>query len=187
MSSDIEGTAFPASLALDVDYSAPPETNLDRVEREEELLAALRESERKFLEQKALYADLEQTMSNRLGGEITRQLQTDVERCFQQILLGLEEALSQILVPFLMEEVRRKTITELADLVRRELGDPDAPVINVRAPLELHDALARMSEQSSIALNLTESDEIEIAIGAQRVRFEQLSAQWLAVIEGIAQ
>jgi hypothetical protein len=165
---------------------AEPEGGADPVQREEALLSALREAEEKLQQQLLMQMERERELELRLGEELGRRLQSDISRSIEDLLEALEESLVHVLTPFLKEHARQKAIAELAEMVRREIQRSDTPVLEIRAPTRLHDALRAVGEEAKVSIAVAPSEIIEVVLTTERRRFEELSARWLEAIEGMA-
>lgn len=155
-------------------------------QREEALLAALKEAEEKLQQQLLAQAERERELELRLGEDLGRRLQSEVLRAVEGLLQAVEESLSQALTPFLNEHVRAKAIAELTELIRREIQRSDSPVLEIRAPTRLHDALRAVGDEANVSIAVAPSEIIEVVLTTERRRFEELSARWLEAIEGMA-
>lgn len=83
-----------------------------------------------------------------------------------------------------MKQWLNRSVAELGELVRRELQQADTPVLEIRAPSSLHDALRPLADEAGVSMIVTESDLVEVVLAAERRRFEDLSSRWLDAIKG---
>lgn len=146
--------------------------------REEELLAALRRVEIQLEECKRANTEKESQLRQQLGQELTDRLILEFDVALGELRQTIEDTLCQVLLPFLSDQARIRAVSNLFDLMRDELKRVDLPVIEIRAPVELHSALEKLSEYKEIAVTLTAADAIEIVYATHRSRFEELSSEW---------
>ena len=130
------------------------------------------------------YAEKERELLSRLGDDLSSRIATEMSRALDDVLGILEECLGEVLTPFLCDKARARATSRLLDLVREELRQTDDPVLEIRAPAELHDSLSLLREAADVSSTLTESGTVEIVRSAHRMRFEELSLRWCQVIEG---
>lgn len=148
------------------------------------LAASLAAAEERAAELADTLVRREQELRALLGEELGRRLEEGVSQGFATMQAVLEEALHDVLTPFLADAARRRVITELKNLLDKQLREADAPVMEIRVPPELHEALEAFCQQLAPAATLTAGDTIEVVFTGHRQRFEELSARWRAVIEG---
>jgi hypothetical protein len=151
-------------------------------QREEELLASLREAEERLEQQVLARAARERELETRLGEDLSRTLQAGIAKATGSLLGMIEESLAMALAPLLEEQARSRSIAELTELIRRELRQADTPVLEIRAPSHLHDALRPLAGEAGISMTMTESACVEVVLAAERRRFEDLSSRWLDAI-----
>lgn len=169
-----------------------PECDLDEsianavAQREEELLTAVREAEAKLEQQALSHAARERELEARLGAELGRRLQSEISSAFEGLLTTIEESLAQLLAPFLTEQARIRATADLMDLIRRDMQQSEAPLIEIRAPAGLHDAMRCLGDEAGIAVTDGSSDIVELVFSTDRRRFEDLSARWVETIGGQA-
>jgi hypothetical protein len=166
------------------DEKSCPEAPLEEADREEELRAALKRAEDQLEELSLVHAEKERQLVNRLGEELGRHISSAIDRAFGSALVMLEESLCQALLPFLGEQARMRALSDLRDLLVQELQQAEAPVLEIRAPAELHEALSVLRNHAGVSLTATECKTIEIVLVTERKRFEELSSRWLEVIQG---
>ena len=159
--------------------------NLEESEnREAELTASLAAAEERAAELADALVRREQELGALLGEELGRRLEEGISQGFAAMQAMLEETLHDVLTPFLADAARSRVITELKDLLKKQLREADAPVMEIRVPPELHEALERVCQQLAPSATLTAGETVEVVFTAHRQRFEELSARWRAVIEG---
>jgi hypothetical protein len=160
------------------------EITIVKPDPEEILRAALRRTEDQLEELSRAHAERERELMNRLGDELSRHIASEVDRAFDSALGMLEDSLCQALLPFLGEQARVRAVSGLRDLIEQELQQAGSPALEIRAPAELHDALAGLRERSGLLLTVTDCQTIEVVFSTERLRFEELSSRWLAIIQG---
>lgn len=153
-------------------------------QREEQLLASLREAEERLEQQLLAHGARERELEIQLGEDLCRRLQSGIAKATETLLGLLEESLADALGPFLQEQAVNRSVAELGELVRRELQQADTPVLEIRAPSSLHDALRPLADEAGVSMIVTESDLVEVVLAAERRRFEDLSSRWLDAIKG---
>lgn len=166
------------------DIAVPLVTEADAPSRDDELLEAPEQTEDRFAELIKAHAVREEELRSQLGSELNQRLEAEINRAFGALLGMLEDSLSQVLMPFLTVEVRIRAVSDLMKLIRQELREADGPVLEIRAPAAVHDALATLQDQSAVSITIAESATVEIILASQRARFEELSSRWCAAIEG---
>jgi hypothetical protein len=153
--------------------------------REEELLVALKHAEERIEETIRANAESESRLCQQLGCELASRLVAEINRALEDMLGLIEDSLFQVLVPFLSDEARTRSVSDLLDLIRQELRSAEVQALEIRAPAHLHKELAMLQEQSNVAVTVIDSETIEIVLTTQHLRFEELSSRWHASLEGI--
>lgn len=143
----------------------------------EELRARLAEAEETIATLRAEHARAGEELRQQLGEALAERIGAEIARGFDGLLSQLEGALTQVLTPFLSQAARDRAVTELKALLQRELASAAEPVVELRAPAELHEML------STLNVKLIEAEAVEIVFAGERQRFEELSARWCAMIE----
>ena len=144
----------------------------------DELRAKLAEAEETIATLQAEHARAEEELRQRLGEALAERIGVEIGRGLDGLLSQLEGALTQVLTPFLSQAARDRAVTELKALLQRELASAAEPVVELRAPAELHEML------STLNVGLVQAETVEIVFAGERQRFEELSARWCAMIEG---
>ena len=152
--------------------------------REEELGAALAAAEERAAELSAALVRREEELKAGVADELARRIEVEIGEAFEALLRRLEDALAEVLTPFLTHAAREKAMAELKELLSRALREADEPVLALRAPLEFHDRLEVLRPQLAVSAALGESAIIEIVFAGHRLRFEDLSSRWCAAIRG---
>jgi len=163
---------------------SPPSGYSDTQGREEELREALHKAEQRLEELSLAHAEKERELLNRIGDELTSRIAAEMSRALDDVLSKLEEALGDVLRPFLCEQARAKAVSSLIELVKEELRQTDDPVLEIRAPADMHEPLLALRELGDVSSTLIESRTVEIIRATNRIRFEELSLRWCQAIEG---
>ena len=177
-----DGLEEPACPIPELDIETDAVSAAAAAQREEELLTSLRETEERLEQQVLAHAARERELETRLGEDLSRTLQTGIAKATGSLLGMIEESLAMALAPLLEEQARSRSIAELTELIRRELQQADMPVLEIRAPSHLHDALRPLADEAGISMTMTESACVEVVLAAERRRFEDLSSRWLDAI-----
>jgi hypothetical protein len=173
-----------AALETMPDGEACPEGSPEAPDLEETLRAALRRAEEQLEKLSLVHAERERKLMDRLGEELAGHIASEIDRAFGSALGTLEESVCQALSPFLGEQARVQAVRELRNLIEQELLRADSPALEIRVPAELYDALAGVQESTGVSLTVTDCQTVEVAFAAERLRFEELSSRWLAIIQG---
>jgi hypothetical protein len=110
------------------------------------------------------------------------RISNDVEAAFTSFRELLEGALTDVLRPFLEEFVLSKVKSTLLDLVMKEIVDAGEPVLEIRAPSALHQALASRFSEMKLALALSDSPMVEVVSRAGPSRFADTADKWIRLI-----
>ena len=163
---------------------SPPANDTEAPNREEELLEALLNAEQRIEELSLTHAGKEKELLNRIGDELTSRIAAEMGRALDDVLSNLEETVGDVLRPFLCDQARARAVSSLLELVREELQQTDNPVLEIRAPVDMHEALLALRQSGDVSSMLTESRTVEIVRATNRIRFEELSLLWCQAIEG---
>jgi hypothetical protein len=96
--------------------------------------------------------------------------------------MSLESAFMEVLMPFVSERIREKALNELLDLLSRELADLDSPLIEVHAPVELHERISEVLRERSIAAGISEAETLQVVSAGRKIRFESMAQRWIDVL-----
>lgn len=160
------------------------DSSLQHAAREEELCAVLAAAEERAAELSAALAQREVELKAAFAEDLADRLAAGIGGAFDTLLRKLEDALAEVLTPFLTREARDKAMAELQDILARELREADEPVLALKAPAELHDRLETLRPHLAVSTALVESDRIEIVFAGRRLRFEEMSSRWCSAIKG---
>jgi hypothetical protein len=98
------------------------------------------------------------------------------------LLEGLEEALEDVLRPFLAHQIRARAKSELSELIARELEMNGDELLEFRAPVSMHEDIRSLLDRLGLKVTLIDSQKIEIQSRKGLSRFESLAAAWIAHI-----
>jgi hypothetical protein len=152
-----------------------------------ELEAALRVALSDRESDQLSYRDRENELTQRLENEAASNLAKIFEDALTFHLLRLETSLADVLVPFFTETVRRKAAEDLTVLVRRSLVNASATVLELKAPEPLHASLGSALSEIGLSVRMVPSSYIEISFDNHKSYFEELSNEWIKLIETINQ
>ncbi len=106
----------------------------------------------------------------------------EIHTAFAQLQSALENRLHDILLPFLAEAVRQRSVQELLRLTRHEMSRLDEPPLEIRAPAAvlgpLQDELVRLG----ITAVLAEDGTVTVRTGGQAAVFESMASRWIEAI-----
>lgn len=142
------------------------EARLGRALEEQQSAALVREAERDAMWAARCLAVSETVLS---------ALKADLQK-------GLEEALEDVLRPFLADTIRARAQSELSDLIARELEMNGDALLEFRAPASMHDDIRSLLDRSGLKVMLIDSQKIEILSRTGSRQFESLAAAWIAHI-----
>jgi hypothetical protein len=152
--------------------------------REAELLAEIQSVRETMAQMAGAHAQAQEELRHRLGEELHVRLVSHINCHFQTLLDQLEESLCHVLTPFLSERARIRAISDLAEQIDSELRQSEQPVLEFRVPSPLHGALSGLGEKLGVSMTMSEAEVIEVIMADRRLRFQELSANWCAVIAG---
>lgn len=176
-SSDTENIE-PASLLPAPELEVEPAVSA----RELELEDALRTAEETLLSERYANGQNIQRLREELGRELITTLTAQVELSLKTMQCELEAAISDILHPFLRRQSITKASSALMELISAELRNQNEPLLEVRAPGELHDLMRPVLQQLRVSASLSEGQGIELTFPARTARFEQLASRWHDII-----
>ena len=169
-----------SSIAHSVDDEDTFRQDMKRLaELEDALVAAQRERE----ELKVDAVRRESQLIESLGSDLAVKIGHDIKEGLARIQHDIEHALVDVLIPFLGEAVSRKTQDELGSLIATTFANSSEPFLEVRAPAEFHPMLLAGLARAGLTASATESSTIDVLFPDQRMRFEELSVQWISLIE----
>ena len=151
-----------------------------RLRELEEALAASLESAQ---QERHAAVTRERELSHRLGEELALRLGQDIRSGLTQLQAEIELAICDILSPFLEQQACRRSADSLRTMIAQSLSDTTEPLVEVRAPSLMHDAVRSAVEAAGMQVELLEGHHIELTIGTQVTRFEGLAARWIEVLK----
>ncbi|MCA3554247.1 hypothetical protein [Aestuariivirga sp.] len=150
--------------------------------RVQELEEALAEARDKLTAQQAEAALREAELAARLGAELAAGIGHEVAAGLRSLQEDIESAVTGILQPFLGRHAALRASAELAGLVGKSLGASHEPLLDVRAPIDLHEALHAELRGRGLEVQMTEAAAVELVFTRRRERFELLAAHWIGII-----
>ena len=103
-----------------------------------------------------------------------------------ELQTAIGDALNDVLQAFLPEAIRQRTVSQLFELLDREMAAAGTELLELRLPGELHEDFRRMLERKGMAVVLTESGHIEILSRHSVSRFESLAERWIEQVRASA-
>ena len=155
----------------------------DLVQRLRELEEALATSVESAQQERHAAATRERELSQRLGEELASRLGQDIRSGLMQLQADIELALCDVLAPFLEQQSCRRSVDDLRTMIAQSLSDTTEPLVEVRAPGPMHDAVRSAIEEAGLQIDLLEGHHIELTIGTQVTRFEGLASRWIEVLK----
>jgi len=173
-----------ARSAIEMGNDPEPDPRFDRPE-----VDTLRETaeglQRQIEELRAMSARREHQLLEQVGSALASRLTGELKAGFACLQGEIEDAITQVLMPFLGECASRRATDELQALLRQAMTECAEPLLEVKAPKHIRPHLeALMNEQP--ALSFTEADEIELVFSSGFNRFEGLAAQWMDLMRKAA-
>lgn len=188
------GTGEPSAFPLLHEAIQPvtddsiPLTTADEAEaaaasnRDEELAEALRRAEETLTSERRFHARREEMLREELGTELACLLTARISKGVRELQQELEAALADVLRPFLAQRATKLAISALARLIETELQSEPQPVLEVRAPRDLHDLIRPAMETAGLSTSLSDASRIEVVFKSRTSRFEQLASRWHGII-----
>lgn len=169
----LQPEAIAASQEREAGISSPVVTELEGA-----LAEALRQLEQAGADSLAR----EQDLTERLGLMAVQRLSEEMKAGLVTLQRAIEDAVVDVLLPFLGAAACRRASDDLLALVRQAIDDMAEPVVELRVPGPLLDACRQTIEAASLPACLAEGDEIELVFADRSLRFEELSRQWRALL-----
>lgn len=152
--------------------------------REQELEEALHRAEEALRRERLAHAQREQELHEILGAELVTGLKLQMEQCVSNIGRNIEDAISDVLKPFLSAHVDQQAVTTLMNIINAEVMSLDRPLLELRAPAEYQELIGRILSKQGMPAVLSEGRRIEIAFNDHTARFELLASRWREIIAG---
>ena len=176
-----------SSDAGGMEADGPPVGSFDPPEqasqsRELQLEDALQAAEEALADERQSRDQRERRLREELGEDLALVLKNHIDVSLQSMQRELEAAIASILQPFLKEQSTSRAAAALIGLIEAELGHESQPLLELRAPCELHDAIRPSLERLNLPISLSEGWGIELAFTSRTARFEQLAARWHDII-----
>jgi len=153
----------------------------DRIrELEEALTAAHRDVE----VQKSAAAQRERVLADEFSGALVARLIDDMRTGLAVIQRALESAICDVLTPFLSGEAGKVAGAKLLELVKASCRNSPEPLVQIRAPRQMHDAFRIAMEEMALSATIVEASSVELDFAARSEHFEELASAWINVIAG---
>ena len=110
----------------------------------------------------------------------------EIRTAVATVLAQLEHAVAAALSPFLGERVRQEAAARLCQLAEQEIARLGHQLIEVRAPLDLHDVLREALAAHGLSTAIAEDDTVRIIGRDGTAVFESLAGRWLDLLESEA-
>jgi hypothetical protein len=138
-----------------------------------------RESER------LAFGEREQALMCRLEVENTANFAQLFANALNVRFEQIESLLVQILTPFLAERITTKVTDDLIGLLHQSLRDSTCNILEVRAPLRLHDTIDRSFTELGIHTRMVVSPVIQMIFDTHATQLEDYSKHWLDLLADI--
>jgi hypothetical protein len=178
------GSAVPASIPA-IEPEPPARTNVDsllaneRRKVEAEVTARLEEhlQEVLALERQAHAREMEEMLSA-AGSEAAGRMLEKLEGMEERLVALTGAATARILGSIVSDDIRERSIEELARTIRQAAGDDEAIRIRVKGPQPLFAALAEHLGDWALHLEHVESPGMDITVDINETVFETRFAEW---------
>lgn len=150
--------------------------------RLQELEEALAEAGDKLTAQQGEAARREEELTARLGAELAAGIGRELAAGLRSLQEDIESAVADILRPFLGRQAALRASAELAGLVGKSLSASHEPLLDVRAPIDLHEVLHAELRSRGLPVQVTEAAAVELVFARRRERFELLAADWIGIV-----
>lgn len=129
---------------------------------------------------KAQLAACEQQWSSRLSSRMAEEVRTAIDMVLHQ----MESAVAGVLTPFLEERVRMAASARLRELALQEIARHGSRLIEVHAPVELHEPLREALSDRGVPTAIAVDDAVRIVGRDGTTIFESLAERWIALLRG---
>jgi hypothetical protein len=172
------GTATPEDIATLVEAGRLQERIETEARCQAELQLAL-ESERAVHQERE--REIVERWSHRCSDDFTSAIRSEIEAMRR----SLERSLVDVLTPFLDEVIVRRSADSLHDLVKAELGNGEHRVLEIGAPIEMHELLRTALQDAGLSARLVEKARCEVILSDRTLHFESLADTWLCQVRGM--
>lgn len=136
-------------------------------------------------EERAASAQREAELVNEWTDRYAAVLGSALETLNDDLRHAVGSAVSAVLQPFLEELAREQATKAIIALLDQEMSSIQDAVLEIRAPLHLHERLSTMLQDKGLCAGLTVSPRIELVSRTGTSRFESMAAQWIAQIKAV--
>lgn len=99
-------------------------------------------------------------------------------------LRRLESSLQAVLTPFLEERVRAEATARLCAMAEQEIGRLGSSLIEIRAPVPMHDRLREALSCRGLSAAIIADDTVQVTGREGTAIFDSLAERWLSLVRG---
>ncbi|WP_157961472.1 hypothetical protein [Microvirga flavescens] len=146
--------------------------------RSEGRAAALHEAQETLALERARFAEQLSAERERWLSKESEQLSSQLTDAVQHLEEKLADSMARIITPFLSDGVRRQILDEFVANLSSLLEDRGKPVVTVRGPGDLLDALSDRIGSAAMAVSFVKADEPEVSAVVDDTMIETQFAAW---------
>jgi hypothetical protein len=192
-----ESFEMPPRPALEIVAASPPPPDFDapeyqerlreEVERAETALEArlAEEHQAAFEAERQGHAEQVARLIATIGADAGSTIAEKFAEMENRIGELVTAATARILGGLLSEDVERRSLEELARIVRDAVGDRDAVRVQVRGPQSMFEALSAAVADRAKNLDFTEASGFDLSVEIDGNIIETRLSEWSAAISGI--
>lgn len=126
----------------------------------------------------------EAKLHNQLGEQLVAALRESIRSGLTDMQEAVESAIVDALTPFLTEAAVKRAAADIVSSINQVVNSSADPPILVKVPKQLHPLLSSALDQLTVPVSEADAEVIEVVFTSQRVRFEELSHNWVLTISG---
>lgn len=147
----------------------------ERAEAEVQLQQVLAEERRSF-------AGCQSEAAAKWSGRCGQAVMDSIAAAVARLQAEIEQAVADSLQPFLAGRAQEAATASLQAMIGEVLADPDARILEIRAPLEMHAGLSGLLETRKMVAAISVSDTIEVVTHRANLRFADMAKAWIAAL-----
>lgn len=120
--------------------------------------------------------------TNRCSETVCRE----IAAAFEHLQSAIEQAVHDVLLPFLEDGIRGQAVAELHRMILHELAETGDQPVEVRAPAPVLAHLRDGLERLGIGAAFTEAGSVEVRTRDRAAAFESMAGRWIESLRGPA-
>ncbi|MVA95708.1 hypothetical protein GN330_00385 [Nitratireductor sp. CAU 1489] len=119
-----------------------------------------------------------ETLQAGLGEDLGAKIRESFDATEKRLLDLTAEVVTRVLGPVLAEDLQRRSVSRLAEIIRTSVRDAETTKIRVHGPMSLYQALEDALGEQARLLEFTESNGLDLSVVLDGSVYETRLSEW---------